>query len=162
MNSTPASSRARRCHHANLSGTRSTFAISLCETELVSPSSQEMVTSLQEVPITVPRSVVELPQQTRSPTLRSLDCSPVILFRLTDRRGVIDCTPSRYYGVRLCFGLACLPFFGRHGPFPDPRFDALNDVEVNAFVDHRVSVSFCLHRSVFHSRTQSASYHRGR
>jgi hypothetical protein len=64
-------------------GTRSTFAISLCETELASPSSQEMVTSLQDVPITVPRSVVAAPQQTRSPTLSPLDWSPVmgVLFR---------------------------------------------------------------------------------
>ena len=37
-----------------------------------------MVTSLQVVPITVPRSVVVSPQQTRSPTLRRLDWSPVI------------------------------------------------------------------------------------
>src|SRR3979409_1666050 len=53
--------------------------MSLCETELASPSSKEMVTSLQDVPITVPRSVVVAPQQTRSPTRSVLDWSPVIL-----------------------------------------------------------------------------------
>jgi hypothetical protein len=67
-------------------GTRSTFAMSLCETELVSPSSQEMVTSLQDVPITVPRSVVVAPQQTRSSGLRSLDWSPVIVILGSDYR----------------------------------------------------------------------------
>jgi hypothetical protein len=64
--------------HIGFIGTRSTFAISLCETELASPSSQEMVTSLQDVAITVPRSVVAVPQQTRSPTLSPLDWSPVM------------------------------------------------------------------------------------
>jgi hypothetical protein len=61
-----------------LEGTRSTRAMSLCETELASPSSQEMVTSLQDVPVTEPRSVIAAPQQTRSSGLRSLDWSPVI------------------------------------------------------------------------------------
>ena len=61
-----------------LHGTRSTCAMSLWLTELASPSSQAMVTSLQDVPITVPRSVVVVPQQTRSPTLSVLDWSPVI------------------------------------------------------------------------------------
>jgi hypothetical protein len=61
-----------------LEGTRSTHAMSLCETELASPSSQEMVTSLQDVPVTEPRSVIAAPQQTRSSGLRSLDWSPVI------------------------------------------------------------------------------------
>src|SRR5450631_760776 len=37
-----------------------------------------MVTPVQAVPITVPRSVVEAPQQTRSPTLSVRDWSPVI------------------------------------------------------------------------------------
>src|ERR1700738_788691 len=64
--------------HINLTGTRSTRAMSLCGTELTSPSSQEMATSLQDVPITVPRSVVVAPQQTRSPTLSPLDWSPVM------------------------------------------------------------------------------------
>jgi hypothetical protein len=64
--------------HIDFVGTRSTFAISLCETELASPSSQEMVTSLQDVAITVPKSVVVAPQQTRSPTLSPLDWSPVM------------------------------------------------------------------------------------
>jgi hypothetical protein len=59
-------------------GTRSTFAISLCETEFASPSSQAIVTSLQDVPTTVPKSVSVTPQQTRLPTLRVLDWSPVI------------------------------------------------------------------------------------
>src|SRR5216684_8797188 len=61
-----------------LEGTRSTRAMSLCETELASPSSQEMMTSLQDVPVTEPRSVIAAPQQTRSSGLRSLDWSPVI------------------------------------------------------------------------------------
>src|SRR5258708_9737710 len=65
-------------HQISFVGTRSTLAMSLCETELASPSSQEMVTSLQDVPVTVPRSVVVAPQQTRSPTLRCLDWSPVM------------------------------------------------------------------------------------
>jgi hypothetical protein len=60
--------------------TRSTFAMSLWPTELLSPSSQAMVTSLQDVPTTVPSSLAEGPQQTRSPGLRLLDWSPVILF----------------------------------------------------------------------------------
>jgi hypothetical protein len=64
--------------HINLTGTRSTRAMSLCGTELTSPSSQEMVTSLQDVPVTVPRSVVVAPQQTRSPILSVRDWSPVI------------------------------------------------------------------------------------
>src|ERR1700692_5102108 len=64
--------------HINLTGTRSTRAMSLCGTELTSPSSQEMVTSLQDVPVTVPRSVVVAAQQTRSPTFSALDWSPVI------------------------------------------------------------------------------------
>jgi hypothetical protein len=38
-----------------------------------------MVTSLQDVPVTVPRSVLLAPQQTRSPAFKSRDCSPVIL-----------------------------------------------------------------------------------
>ncbi len=61
----------------HLRGTRSTCAISLCRIELVSPSSQSMVTPLQAVQTIVPRSVALAFQQTRSPTLRSLDCSPV-------------------------------------------------------------------------------------
>jgi hypothetical protein len=52
-------------------------AMSLWLSELVSPSSQAMVTSLQDVPTTVPRSVVAAPQQTRSPGFRLLDWSPV-------------------------------------------------------------------------------------
>jgi len=70
---------SRACPHFNFTGTRSTCAISLCRIEVVCPSSQSMLTPLQAVPTTVPRSVVLAPQQTRSPTLRSLDCSPVIL-----------------------------------------------------------------------------------
>jgi hypothetical protein len=90
--------RNRRCHHKSryagsnrnrfhmiflgtlfkLHGTRSTCAMSLWLTELASPSSQAMVTSLQDVPTTVPRSVVVVPQQTRSPTLSVPDWSPVI------------------------------------------------------------------------------------
>jgi hypothetical protein len=54
--------------------------MSLWLTELVSPSSHEIVTSLQDVAISVPKSVALLPQQTRSPGLSFLDCSPVILF----------------------------------------------------------------------------------
>src|SRR5664279_4530879 len=65
-------------NHVSLVGTRSTSAISLCAIEAVCPSSQSMVTSLQDAPTTVPRSVVVAPQQTRSPPLRCLDCSPVI------------------------------------------------------------------------------------
>jgi len=57
---------------------RSTCRMSLCETELVSPSSQRMVTSLQDVPVTVPRSVVEVPQRTLSPAFKSRDWSPVM------------------------------------------------------------------------------------
>jgi hypothetical protein len=64
--------------------------MSLCETELDSPSSQEMVTSLQDVPITVPRSVVVAPQQTRSPTLSVRDWSPVI--------GVLQSLPGHHDG----------------------------------------------------------------
>jgi hypothetical protein len=41
-------------------------------------SSQLMVTPLQDTPTTVLRSVVVTPQQTRSPTTRVLDWSPVI------------------------------------------------------------------------------------
>src|SRR3979409_2097389 len=41
-----------------------------------------MVTSLQDVAIIVPRSVVVAPQQTRSPTLRTRDWSPVTAFFL--------------------------------------------------------------------------------
>jgi hypothetical protein len=63
---------------ANFTGTRSTRFISLCKIEVVRPSSQLMVTPLQVVSTTVPRSVVVAPQRTRSPTLRSLDWSPVI------------------------------------------------------------------------------------
>jgi hypothetical protein len=37
-----------------------------------------MVISLQDVPVTVPRSVVEVPQRTLSPTFKSRDWSPVI------------------------------------------------------------------------------------
>ena len=37
-----------------------------------------MVTSLQDVPVTVPRSVVEVPQRTLSRTFKSRDWSPVI------------------------------------------------------------------------------------
>src|SRR5882672_438355 len=64
--------------HTTLFGTRSTCAMSLWLTELESPSSQAMVTSLQDVPVTVPRSVALAFQQTRSPIFRSLDWSPVI------------------------------------------------------------------------------------
>jgi hypothetical protein len=63
---------------ANFTGTHSTRFISLCKIEVVRPSSQLMVTPLQVVSTTVPRSVVVAPQRTRSPTLRSLDWSPVI------------------------------------------------------------------------------------
>ena len=38
-----------------------------------------MVTPLQAVPTTVPRSVIVAPQQTRSPTFKVLDWSPVIV-----------------------------------------------------------------------------------
>jgi hypothetical protein len=71
-----------RAFHISFVDTRSTRAMSLCEAELASPSSQEMVTSLQDVPITVPRCIVVAPQQTRSPTLSVLDWSPVIPFVL--------------------------------------------------------------------------------
>src|SRR6202035_2317123 len=46
------------CHHANLAGNRSTFVISLCAVEIVRPSSHSLVTLLQAVLTTVPRSVV--------------------------------------------------------------------------------------------------------
>lgn len=73
------SSEIKRLHgHTKFVGTRSTRAMSLCETELASPSSQKMVTSLQDVPVTVPRSIVVAPQHTRSPTLSVLDWSPLI------------------------------------------------------------------------------------
>jgi hypothetical protein len=64
--------------HTNFVGARSIAFMSLCRTKSVSPSSQAMVTPLQSVPMTVPKSAVVPPQRTRSPTLRSLDCSPVI------------------------------------------------------------------------------------
>jgi hypothetical protein len=64
--------------HANFTGIRSTRFISLCKIEVVRPSSQSMVTPLQVVSTTVPRSVVVAPQRTRSNGLRSLDWSPVI------------------------------------------------------------------------------------
>jgi hypothetical protein len=67
----------RHAIHIIFVGTRSTCAMSLWLTEFASPSSQAMVTSLQDVPITVPKSVVVAPQQTRSPTMRVLDWSPV-------------------------------------------------------------------------------------
>jgi hypothetical protein len=70
---------SRACPHTIFVGTRSTCAISLCCIEVVWPSSQSMVTPLQDVPTTVPRSVTLLSQQTRSPIPRVLDCSPVIL-----------------------------------------------------------------------------------
>ena len=54
--------------------------MSLWLTELVSLSSYEIATSLQDLAITVPKSVAVLPQQTRSPVFRVLDYSPVILF----------------------------------------------------------------------------------
>src|SRR2546421_7717991 len=44
-------------HHITFVGSRSTCAMSLCSIEVVSPSSQDIVTPLQAVPITVPRSV---------------------------------------------------------------------------------------------------------
>ena len=50
-------------------GTRSTCAISLCWIEAVWPSSQSMVTPLQDTPTTVPRSVALCSQQTRSPMI---------------------------------------------------------------------------------------------
>jgi hypothetical protein len=78
--------------------TRSTRAMSLWETELVSPSSQEMVTSLQDVPTTVPRSVIVAPQHTRSPTLRVLDCSPVMLRTSLAKPGPLHESPVK----RLC------------------------------------------------------------
>jgi hypothetical protein len=65
--------RAAPTDHAELAGARSTFPMSLWLTELVSPSSHEIVTSLQDVAITVPSSVAEGPQQTRSPGLSFLD-----------------------------------------------------------------------------------------
>jgi hypothetical protein len=73
-------------HYVILLGIRSTRAISLWEIEHASPSSHEMVTSLQDVPITVPRSVVFAPQQTRSPPLSSLDWLPVIKICQVSRR----------------------------------------------------------------------------
>jgi hypothetical protein len=57
---------------------RSTFAISLCRTDTVWPSSHLIVTPLHVTPTMVPRSVTILFQHTRSPTLSCLDCSPVI------------------------------------------------------------------------------------
>jgi hypothetical protein len=68
----------RNDRHTKLAGTRSTRFISLCKIEVVRPSSQLMVTPLQVVSTTVPRSVALAFQQTRSPVLRSLDWSPVI------------------------------------------------------------------------------------
>jgi hypothetical protein len=62
----------------SFTGTRSTSAMSLWESELVSPSSQEMVTSLQDAPTTVPKSLIVTPQQTRSSILSLRDWSPVI------------------------------------------------------------------------------------
>jgi hypothetical protein len=65
--------------YAKLAGTRSTCLMSLCSIDDLLPSSQAMVTPFQVVLVTVPRSVVVAPQRTRSPTLRSRDCSPVML-----------------------------------------------------------------------------------
>jgi hypothetical protein len=67
-----------------LHGLRSNFAISLCRTDTVCPSSHLIVTPLQVTPTMVPRSVTILSQQTRSSTLSCLDCSPVIRYVHTD------------------------------------------------------------------------------
>jgi hypothetical protein len=59
-------------------GTRSICPISLCRTEFVCPLSHFIVTPVQSTALTLPRSVALAFQQTRSPTLRSRDWSPVI------------------------------------------------------------------------------------
>jgi hypothetical protein len=71
----PDAARARGAVLAKLTGP----CRALCRlTELDSPSSQAIVTSLQEVPMTVPKSVVVTPSKRRSPTLSLRDWSPVI------------------------------------------------------------------------------------
>jgi len=51
--------------------------------------------------------------------------------------------PRGYNRIRFCFALTVLSvaLAGRYRPFPDSGLDALNDVEVNAFVDHRLLLS---------------------
>ena len=80
----------------HLRGTRSTCAMSLWLTELESPSSQAMVTPLQVVPVTVPRFLSLFFQQTRSPTLRVLDWSPVIYRTVIEREVHIDAAKAKH------------------------------------------------------------------
>jgi hypothetical protein len=68
----------KRARHADLFGTFLTCPMSLCWIEVACPSSQSMVTPLQDTPTTVPRSVVVTPQQTRAPTASARDSVPVI------------------------------------------------------------------------------------
>jgi hypothetical protein len=88
--------------YTSLYGARSTRAIPLCRIDVVWPSSQEMVTSLQVVLTIVPRSVVVAPQQTRSSGLRSLDWAPVIVqtapmsLRQMEQLFVSACEGSRF------------------------------------------------------------------
>jgi hypothetical protein len=60
-------------HQIRLSGMRKTIFISLCETDWLSWLSHLRVTPDQFVSVTVPRSFLSSPQQTRAPTLSPRD-----------------------------------------------------------------------------------------
>ena len=65
--------RVKSIHQVHLSGTRKTIFISLCETDWLSRLSHLRVTPDQFVSVTVPRSFLSSPQQTRAPSLSPRD-----------------------------------------------------------------------------------------
>src|ERR1700687_5448829 len=91
--------------------------MSLCRIEVVWPSSQSMVTPLQDTPTTVPRSVALRSQQTRSSGFRSLDWSPVIRLFRYDSQPTFARTFLAGCGVYFAARLDRLPYLGKSSAF---------------------------------------------
>src|SRR6476619_6115067 len=110
-----------------------------------------MVTPFQAVSTTVPKSVVVAPHRTRSPTLRSRDCSPVIETPSNDEGTCNVARPgdSRRIHVHRESSRQLSADFGFQGFDPRPECYDLRLVCIEQFVNiHRNRVRLALDGSL--------------